>query len=233
MIRLNSIAGLLTLAALLAGPQAHASTPETAPTAPVAVPAASTSEQIRALAQPGDVILHQSTSSQSAALIAATGSPYTHVGLLFEHDGALQVLEAVEPVRWTPLDAWVSRGADETAVVLRVPNLDPQAAAAVQRVAERYLGAHYDVLFQWSDDRIYCSELVFKAFSEGAGLQVGALQTFDALDLQSPEVQRLIEARTHGDIDMAETVVTPVSILHDPDLELVFQNDAALERQTL
>lgn len=47
----------------------------------------------------GDIVLHRSRSAQSAALRAATGSPYTHVGLVFWRAGVPQVLEAVEPVR--------------------------------------------------------------------------------------------------------------------------------------
>lgn len=64
-----------------------------------------TSEEVAAtiveVAQDGDIIFHKSQSSQAAALRDATGSDYTHVGLLYEREGDLQVLEAVEPVRWT------------------------------------------------------------------------------------------------------------------------------------
>jgi hypothetical protein len=181
-------------------------------------------QEVAAVAADGDIILHKSQSDQAAALRAATGSAYTHVGLLFTRDDELQVLEAVEPVRWTPLDDWIERGQDRHVVVLRAPALSPDQVSAVRARAEAYIGASYDLLFEWSDDRIYCSELVYKAF-EGAELEIGATETFGDLALNSADVRRLIDARTDGGIDLTEPVVTPVSVLNDDDLVTVFTND--------
>ena len=60
--------------------------------------------------QAGDVVFHRSRSAQSRIIQQVTSSPWTHVGVVFEREGALQVLEAVQPVRWTPLEDWVRRG---------------------------------------------------------------------------------------------------------------------------
>lgn len=40
--------------------------------------------------------------------------------------------------------------------------LDPDAIRRLRTEGERYLGKPYDLLFRWSDNRIYCSELVWK-----------------------------------------------------------------------
>ncbi len=61
----------------------------------------------------GDFIFQQSTSRQSQAIREATGSDWTHVGLLFEEDGTWMVFEAGASVKWTPLADFKTRGKRE------------------------------------------------------------------------------------------------------------------------
>lgn len=178
----------------------------------------------------GDVILHKSQSSQSAALRAATGSPYTHVGMVFRRDGDAEVLEAVDPVRWTKLDDWVARGERGHVVILRLADdlpLRNGGSEALRAAAEAYLGRPYDPLFEWSDDRIYCSELVYKAYQSSLGVHIGALVTLDAFDLSSTQVGALIRARSPGLVNGSEPVVAPASLLTDSDLVIIYSNDPA------
>lgn len=58
----------------------------------------------------GDVLLQTSTSAQSLAIQLATGSTYSHTGVVLHRDGAPYVYEAVQPVRYVPLDAWLASG---------------------------------------------------------------------------------------------------------------------------
>ncbi len=146
------------------------------------------------LVQDGDIVLQQSRSAQSTALRDATHSRYTHTGLVFTHDGAPQVLEAVEPVKWTPLADWVGRGVGADVVLMRRADtapLEDGGADKLQAAATRYLGRHYDTLFQWTDDRIYCSEVVYKAYQASLGLQIGAVQRMGSFDLAAPSVRAL------------------------------------------
>ena len=166
----------------------------------------------------GDIILQRSRSQQSVALRAATGSPWTHVGLVFEHKGQWQVLEAVQPVRWTPLQRWVDRGKDGEVVVMRYPGAFD--ADALQAAGESYLGLPYDTLFQWSDERIYCSELVYKAW-EKVGVEVGVQRPMGSFDLSSKEVRGLIAARTTDGIEEGEPVVAPSAFMEDERLIVV------------
>ncbi len=179
----------------------------------------------------GDIVLQQSRSNQSAALKAATGSPYTHCGLVFRRNGTYQVLEAVQPVRWTPWSSCASRGREHRVVVVRLRDRSRLAnggAGKVRAAAERFLGRSYDTLFEWSDRRIYCSELVYKAYRSGLGLEVGEVRALSDFDLTSPEVKALVDARAHGRLDPSERVVAPVSFLSDSDLRVAFSNDPAV-----
>src|SRR5688572_28448868 len=73
-------------------------------------------------AQDGDLIFQESRSAQSAALQAATGSRYTHVGIVFSpHQGEPFVIEAVQQVvHKTPLAVWIRRGKDAHFVLMRL-----------------------------------------------------------------------------------------------------------------
>ena len=56
--------------------------------------------------QEGDIVFQQSKSAQSAAIQAATGSRYTHVGLITMRKKTPYVLEAVNPVRIISFKKW-------------------------------------------------------------------------------------------------------------------------------
>lgn len=131
-----SCARSAVLAAILLACGAEAPPPSVARTervAPVTAKAQPATPLVAHL-EDGDILLHPSKSSQSAALRAATGSPYTHVGLAFPRDGVWLVLEAVQPVRWTPLDDWLKRGRDQKVVVLRLVDPSPLAGGGKERL---------------------------------------------------------------------------------------------------
>src|SRR4051812_21024542 len=58
----------------------------------------------------GDVVFQASSTPQSAAIKLATHSSYSHVGMVYAHGGQLDVVEAVDPVKVTPLADWIARG---------------------------------------------------------------------------------------------------------------------------
>ncbi|HEX9603745.1 MAG TPA: peptidase, partial [Myxococcales bacterium] len=68
---------------------------------PPAAPATSLPASLRV--REGDLVFHRSRSAQSQAVALATGSAYTHMGVVLVSNGRLVVLEAVQPVKLTPL----------------------------------------------------------------------------------------------------------------------------------
>jgi hypothetical protein len=174
----------------------------------------------------GDVIFHTSSSSQSQAIQDATESRLTHVGLVFMHDGRWTVIEAVQPVRWTALDEWTARGQEEFLVMRATPSIasTPDWSVALREAAVRFLGRDYDLAFQWGDERMYCSELVYLAFLNGLGVELVAAETFGDLELQVASVQSLITRRAVNGILPEERIVTPVRLTRSALLVPVFSN---------
>ncbi|KRG44950.1 hypothetical protein ARC78_03830 [Stenotrophomonas pictorum JCM 9942] len=174
--------------------------------------------------QDGDIVFHTSTSSQSVAVQAATHSPYSHMGIVLLRGGVPHVLEAVQPVRYTPLQAWLDRGRQGRYVIKRPATpLDANAKARLQRAATPYLGKPYDLTFEWSDQRIYCSELVWKLYRDATGIRLAPLARLDSFDLQAPTVRAKLRERYGANIPRDEPVISPAAIFASPMLVTVDQ----------
>jgi hypothetical protein len=175
----------------------------------------------------GDIVFQTSRSSQSRAIQLATRSAYSHMGILFLRNEQWMVYEAVQPVKWTPFERWVQRGVGGHVVVKRLKEgerrLTPQILARMKAVGSRFQGRPYDLTFEWSDDRLYCSELVWKIYKEGAGIELGSLQVLGDFDLSHPAVQAKLQERFHGQPPLDEPVISPQRMFESPELETIVQ----------
>lgn len=170
----------------------------------------------------GDLVFHASRSAQSLAIQRATGSRYSHMGVVLHRGGRPYVFEAVEPVRYTPLADWIARGQGGRYVAKRLRA--PPDAAQVRRLraqAERLRGKHYDLAFGWSDQRIYCSELVYKLYDRAMGVRIGRLQRLREFELDDPAVKAKLRERYGARVPLDEPVVSPASMFDSPLLETV------------
>jgi hypothetical protein len=165
----------------------------------------------------GDIIFHTSRSAQSAAIQRATHSPYSHVGVIFHRDGKPFVFEAIATVRYTPLDAWVARG-DGGRYVVRRPEtaLTPAQSAKLRAAARQFEGKPYDLYFEWSDERIYCSELVWKLYEQALGVKLGTLQKLREFDLSDPMVKAKMRERYGPNVPLDEPVISPGAQFDSP-----------------
>jgi hypothetical protein len=173
----------------------------------------------------GDLVFQTSRSAQSQAIQLATRSLYSHCGILFQKGGEWRVFEAVQPVSETSLAAWAARGKDCNVVVKRLRDaetvLTPAALQRLQTAGEQYRGKNYDLYFGWSDDRIYCSELLWKMYQQATGREIGKLQTLREFDLGHPAVQAKLQERYGKHIPLDEKVISPVRMLESKELVTV------------
>lgn len=174
------------------------------------------------IARDGDIIFQVSRSSQSVAIAAATNSSITHVGVIAVDGTKVNVIEAIEPVRETPIDQFIDRGGPWGVYRLKSPPDDPNWAERIVSAARSMKGKHYDGHFQWSDDRIYCSELVWKSYVSGTGVELVAPQRLGDLNLSLPPVQSLIKRRMGSqELNLDEVIVTPAALHESDKLEMV------------
>ena len=118
--------------------------------------------------QNGDMILQTNTSGQGLAIQLATNSNYNHIGVLFKENNEWMVYEAVQPVQKVTLSEFILRGENSQYTVLRLKNDSLVKLDHVTQKMKNYLlkqiDKDYDWVFNWSEEEMYCSELVYKAY---------------------------------------------------------------------
>lgn len=178
--------------------------------------------------QNGDLIFQTSLSGQSKAVQLATKSTYSHCGVLFEEGHQWYVFEAVQPVKRTPFRQWIARGKGGKYVVKRLKNADQVLTSSVlqrmKEIGDQFRGKKYDLSFEWSDDRMYCSELIWKMYQRSTGLEIGKLEQLSSFDLSSEVVKKKMEERYGKHIPLTEPVISPAAIFESELLRIVYSN---------
>jgi len=172
--------------------------------------------------QEGDIVFQSlPRASKLVRLIeGVTESPLSHCGVVVNRDGKWFVNEAIWDVHDTALLDWVRRGRGARFCVFRVkPDHRrhlPQFIAALQK----YQGLRYDYDFELDDGKLYCSELVYKAFRDASGIELGRLMKLGELNWK-PHADGLREY--HGrDVPLDRVMITPRHLSEAEQLEKVY-----------
>lgn len=176
----------------------------------------------------GDLIFNTSLSRQSKAIQMATKSKYSHCGIIYKSNGRYYVFEAVQPVKLTPLDKWIARGENREYVIKRLKDsenvLTRDALERMHQIGKGFIGKNYDLTFEWSDDKIYCSELIWKVYQRATGIELGKPEKLKDFDLSNEIVQTKMRERYGNDIPLNETVISPKAIFESELLETIAMN---------
>ncbi|MBM3441758.1 MAG: YiiX family permuted papain-like enzyme [Bacteroidetes bacterium] len=176
----------------------------------------------------GDLIFQTSLSGQSKAIQLATNSKYSHCGIIYSDNGQFYVFEAIQPVKTTPLDKWIARGKDGHFVIKRLKNADQVLTAKIlqkmKKEGEKFKGKNYDLAFEWSDDKIYCSELIWKIYQRSTGIEIGKLEKLSNFDLTNEAVKQKMKERYGDKIPTEEIVISPAAIFDSELLTTVKEN---------
>lgn len=173
----------------------------------------------------GDIVFQTSQAAHSLAVQKATGSRYSHMGIIILREGKPFVFEAAHTVQYTPLNNWIARGFGGHFVAKRLQDaeeiLTSAGIARLHEAARKFEGRPYDLTFEWSDDRIYCSELVWKIYQRGLGIRIGELQKIKQFNLTDPAVKKKLQERYGEHIPLEEPVISPASMFESPRLVTV------------
>lgn len=172
----------------------------------------------------GDIIFHTSKSSQSKMIQLVTNSKLTHCGIIFYQKGKPFVLEAVQPVKVTPLNQWIARGVGGKYIVSRSKKpLTKSQLGKMYDYGKSLIGKDYDLKFQWSDKKMYCSELIYKVYIAG-DIFVGEPKKFSEYNLDSKLAKDAIKSRYGNSININEMVITPVDIYRSSEVRTIYDN---------
>jgi permuted papain-like amidase YaeF/Yiix C92 family enzyme len=168
----------------------------------------------------GDVLFQHLDSKLCEVIRDVSGSQLTHCGLVVRREGKTYVLEAMAPaVRYTPIENWFDQGWKGYYAHYRPRGISREKIAKVAKQAAALTGKTYDLQYEMSDEKIYCSELVYKGFLRGANLEIGQKQKLGDLKWQAHET--FIRLLAGGELPLGRVMVTPATVAASPHLELL------------
>lgn len=183
------------------------------------------------LPEEGDVLFQKiGESPLPQAIRIATLSNFSHCGLVLRgRDGSWQVIEAIGPVQETPLQEWLERDHGHF-TACRLKAAERAAIPAWTEASRKYLGRPYDLHFSLNDEAIYCSELVWKAWRDATGKELGHLEKLGDLNwLPATPVILGLE----GHLPLERQMITPVMISRASELERIWGDDGSLPKKPI
>jgi uncharacterized protein YycO len=172
----------------------------------------------------GDIIFQSSDYGQSKAIKLATHSKYSHVGLVLVTDSGDFVLEAVQPVQVIPIEEWIKRDEKQKYCLMRLKD-SSVALTSLDKELKNWVtdnvGKNYDLLFEWSNEKLYCSELVWKVYKEVYKIELSTPKELKDFDLTNPYVQQLMKQRYGKNIPYTQKVVAPEDLYKSDKLLII------------
>lgn len=183
--------------------------------------------------QDGDLIFIKSQSEQAKLLKLTTNSEWTHVGMAYKRKTGWDVIEAVQPVKWSTLYSFIRRS-NEIAFEVRRADF-PFNSKKVLAFAEAKLGIDYDLIFAWDQERWYCTELVWKAYNKASGEELGSLQRIgELLNIDHAMIRSEAKKRFDGygleynhEQWKQGPVITPIQMMNSPKLIKIGNQNAS------
>ena len=151
------------------------------------------------------------------AIEGVSGSPFSHCGIVAREDGRWVVYEAFDGVERTPLREFLTRGRKRGFAVYRFVESEQEYVAETLANVRTYLGRPYDNRYRMDDAKIYCSELIFKAYRTAAGRPLGTTDRLGDLNWRPhADVIRLLEG---GPVPLDREMITPKALAAAPQLK--------------
>jgi hypothetical protein len=171
------------------------------------------------LPQTGDLLFQSLPHNEVIdAIEGASGSPFSHCGIVVYVDGDWKVLEAVGPVKETPLAQWISQGRGSKFAVRRLKLKFRVHIPKMIEGARVYMGRPYDIQYELDDAKIYCSELIYKGWLHATQKPLGKLVKLGDLKWQAHES---VIRRIAGGLPLDRPMITPRDLAAAPELDPV------------
>jgi hypothetical protein len=170
--------------------------------------------------QEGDIVFQSMPHTPLIdAIEGASECPLSHCGIVGKKEGQWVIYEALHGVEITPLKAFLWRGRQGGFAVYRFKeSYRPQIPATLAAV-QKYLGRPYDIRYELDDEKIYCSELIYKAWRDVTGQELGKLVRLG--DLKWQPYESTIRQLEGGEPPLDRMMIAPRDLALAPQLELV------------
>jgi hypothetical protein len=167
--------------------------------------------------QEGDLVFQSLPHNEvSDAIEGCTHSPFSHCGIVVKTVLGWSVLEAIGPVKQSPLNRWIEQGRELKFAVYRLKAEHQPKALAMIAEARKFVGLPYDIQDELDDEKIYCSELIYKAWLAATGEKMGTLVKLGDLNWKPHE--QVIRAIANG-LPLDRLMITPRDLALAPQLD--------------
>jgi len=165
----------------------------------------------------GDIVFR----GTGIGVAALTLSKWTHCGVVHNENGKWVVVEANQGVQKTPYNKWC-----KFPYIIKVKRAKGGLSEAnqnkVYQKLKTFMGRRYDKSYGWSDEKLYCSELVWKAYNN-AGIELSkprTIKTFLAYKILPKQKRESIIRRKH--FIVSDPMVPPCDLVNSNKLRRVF-----------
>jgi hypothetical protein len=178
--------------------------------------------------QSGDLVFLAIPNPLYRRVALATGSKTSHVGIAFQNDdGSWQIAESTFPFsKYTPLERYLRRTENGWVCVRRIKGgLTDGQVVALRQESDRRMGIFYHLGFNYQSPGLFCSKLVFDVYRSALGVQVGELETFQAILEKQPSTSLTFwRFWFFGLVPWSRLTVTPASQLASTVFDTIFQS---------
>lgn len=176
----------------------------------------------------GDILFTSIPNFLYRRVAQTTGSLTSHVGIAFydQHIGWLVAESAVPTVRYVTLANFVSRSDNDWLVVRRMGDgLSSNQIESLRKECDSRMGKLYHLGFHFLSSRQFCSKFVYETYLNALGVEIGTLESFEALLTSQPETPLWFwRLWFMGRIPWSRITVTPASQLRSERLETVWES---------
>ena len=170
----------------------------------------------------GDFIFQNIHGKLFRVIQDVTGSPLTHCGIIIKKRNQWYVIEGIGPVKLTPLNEWVHRGIGREVVIVRLKEEYQKHIPEIIKASYQYLDRPYDIQYEWDDEKIYCSELIYKSVKKATGIKLAEFRKLGDMNWKPHEA--FIRVLAGGELPLNRKMITPGDLLEAREVEIVYNN---------
>lgn len=170
--------------------------------------------------QHGDFIFQHLPGDMTAMIADITQSQYSHCGIIVKKPAGFFVLQAIGPVLETPLNQWINSGVGKRFTIVRLKKKFQSDIPAIISQGYKFVGKPYDIQYQWDDQKIYCSELIYKAVFNATGLRLAEFVRLG--DMAWQPYEQTIRQITGGKLPLDREMITPQSLVVSDKVDMVY-----------
>jgi len=149
-----------------------------------------------------------------------TESCYSHCGVVIRDNDEWLVNEALGTVHSTPIMDWIKRGRSSHFSVFRLKAEYRENIPNFLQALNKYQGRPYDMKYELDDRKIYCSELVYKAYLDATSEELGELVELGSLNWRPYE--ETIRKYEDGPPPLNRRMITPVDLSRARQLAKIY-----------